>query len=61
VSLAIKMVKPYAIDVCSGVESKPGHKDKLLLRSFMHEVERTRAELTATGPLTGPIQEWFKG
>lgn len=60
VGLAIKMVKPYAVDVCSGVECKPGHKDKLLLRSFMHEVERTRAELNATGPLGGQLQEWFE-
>ena len=60
VGLAIKMVKPYAVDVCSGVECKPGQKDKLLLRSFIHEVERIRAELGATGSLPGPLQDWFE-
>jgi phosphoribosylanthranilate isomerase len=60
VGLAIKMVKPYAVDVCSGVECKPGQKDKLLLRSFINEVERTRSELGATGALPGPLQDWFE-
>jgi phosphoribosylanthranilate isomerase len=35
---AIRIVQPYAVDVCSGVESKPGKKDSGKLLEFMHEV-----------------------
>jgi phosphoribosylanthranilate isomerase len=35
---AILTVKPYGVDVCSGVESSPGRKDRGLLVQFMNEV-----------------------
>jgi phosphoribosylanthranilate isomerase len=35
---AIRIVSPYAVDVCSGVESAPGKKDPGKLREFMNEV-----------------------
>ena len=58
---AVKLVKPYAVDVTSGVEAKPGQKDKALLKAFMHEIERIRVETGHTGPLSGQMQEWFEG
>jgi phosphoribosylanthranilate isomerase len=42
---AIKTVKPYAVDVCSGVEESPGRKDKVLMQTFMQEVQRGNQEL----------------
>jgi phosphoribosylanthranilate isomerase len=35
---AIRIVEPYGLDVCSGVESKPGKKDTQKLIEFMNEV-----------------------
>jgi phosphoribosylanthranilate isomerase len=40
VAEAISFVRPFAIDVCSGVESAPGRKDLNRLRKFMEEVAR---------------------
>ncbi len=36
---AICKARPFALDVCSGVESKPGRKDPARLREFMRQVE----------------------
>jgi phosphoribosylanthranilate isomerase len=35
---AIRTVRPYGVDVCSGVEIGPGRKDPAKLREFMREV-----------------------
>lgn len=42
---AITRVRPFAIDVCSGVEAEPGRKDLIKLREFMQEVARANARL----------------
>ncbi len=39
VSQAIKIVKPYGVDVSSGVETKPGQKDKRLIKKFIDAVK----------------------
>jgi phosphoribosylanthranilate isomerase len=38
VALAIRTIRPYAVDVCSGVENGPGKKDVLKMTEFMREV-----------------------
>jgi phosphoribosylanthranilate isomerase len=45
VAEAIRTVRPYAVDVASGVESKPGKKDHGLVREFIQEVRRAETEL----------------
>jgi phosphoribosylanthranilate isomerase len=45
VAEAILFVQPYAVDVASGVESRPGKKDHGKLRAFFAEVERANREL----------------
>jgi phosphoribosylanthranilate isomerase len=38
VGRAIRAAKPYAVDVCSGVEAKPGKKDPARVKAFMRAV-----------------------
>jgi phosphoribosylanthranilate isomerase len=40
VAAAVRIVRPYAVDVASGIELKPGKKDHGLLREFIQEVRR---------------------
>jgi phosphoribosylanthranilate isomerase len=40
VGSAIRAVKPYAVDVSSGIESAPGMKDLDKMRRFVEEVQR---------------------
>ena len=48
VGAAIRSVQPYAVDVASGVESKPGKKDHARMKEFIDEVRRTEEELQKT-------------
>jgi phosphoribosylanthranilate isomerase len=43
---AIRIVRPYAVDVASGVESRPGKKDPAKMRSFFDEVARASREIS---------------
>lgn len=40
ISSAIWNIKPFAVDVCSGVETKKGIKDKFLLLNFITKAQR---------------------
>ena len=42
---AIRVVRPYAVDVTSGVESRPGRKDPAKMRAFFDEVARANRDL----------------
>jgi phosphoribosylanthranilate isomerase len=44
---AIRSVRPYGVDVASGIESKPGKKDHPRLREFIEQVRRSEQELDA--------------
>jgi phosphoribosylanthranilate isomerase len=45
---AISTVRPYAIDVNSGIEERPGKKSPLLMKKLMETIEKTDPERPKT-------------
>lgn len=41
VASAIDIIKPYAVDVCTGVEKSPGIKDRMLVLDFLRAAGKT--------------------
>ncbi len=44
VGRAVQMVKPYAVDVSSGIEERPGKKDPLLMKRFLEAIKEFRMQ-----------------
>ena len=43
---AVRTVRPFAVDVSSGVESSPGMKDPVLMQAFIEEVRRVSHDIS---------------
>ena len=49
VSEGIRKVRPWGVDVASGVERKAGIKDPILVRDFIKEAKKTSQYLQSLG------------
>jgi phosphoribosylanthranilate isomerase len=49
VAEAIAAARPHAVDVASGVESKPAAKDPLLVRAFVNAAKKAFSEVETSG------------
>ena len=53
---AIETVRPWGVDVASGVERAPGRKDPVALRAFVTEARAAFAQIPVTAPPAEPVQ-----
>ncbi|MCL2394279.1 MAG: phosphoribosylanthranilate isomerase [Acidimicrobiaceae bacterium] len=59
VGVAIAQVRPWGVDVASGVEREPGRKDPVKLRAFVANARRAAAEHESTsGPAAHGPYDW---
>lgn len=47
IASALRIASPSAVDVCSGVESEPGRKDRNKMHAFIQEIRRHDADKNA--------------
>lgn len=52
---AIETVQPWGVDVASGVEARPGHKDPVLLRRFIANARSARWDPRSPAELGHPV------
>jgi len=57
VAEAIERVRPWGVDVSTGVESSPGHKDPIKVRDFIRNA-RTAAPAPYEGDFDHPPYDW---
>lgn len=61
VESAIRRVRPWGVDVASGVEASPGHKDPTKVRLFVERARQTAEALRAADawePVDDPPFDW---
>ena len=61
VGLAIKIARPYAVDVSSGVESKPGKKDHSKLRTFLLAAKESSKYIHTPQHRVGALSPTIRG
>jgi phosphoribosylanthranilate isomerase len=57
VAEAVSHLRPRGVDVSTGVESAPGRKDPLLLRSFIANARQAHAAVAVRDPVEGSVDE----
>ena len=58
VGAAIEQVQPWGVDVATGVESSPGHKDPRRLRSFIRAAKEAKASRREYHPSLNEPYDW---
>jgi phosphoribosylanthranilate isomerase len=57
VAAAARQVRPFAVDVASGVEAAPGRKDPALVQAFVHNAKAGAATNLPTEPPAGAVRD----